>query len=185
MSDFVKYPRTQHLAGSKLQPGDEDLEQVPLSQLMASGSGGSLVWEEKIDGANAAFSFLADGTPQLQSRGHLLRGGSREAQFALFKAWVETHRAAFRTTFGHRYIVFGEWCYAKHTVFYDVLPHYFMEFDIYDRERGRFLSTRARRCMLQGLPIVSVPVIHAGEVAGESAVRRLIARAVQVGRLAQ
>src|SRR5262249_22264240 len=152
MSDFVKYPRTPHLAGSKLQPGDEDLDQVPLSHL----TGGSLVWEEKIDGANAAFSFLADGTPQIQSRGHTLRGGGREAQFALLKAWVETHRTTFRHTLRHRYIVFGEWCYAKHTVFYDALPHYFLEFDVYDRELRRFLSTPARRALLGGLPIVPV-----------------------------
>src|SRR5205807_2014548 len=29
-----------------------------------------------------------------------------------------------------RYILYGEWLYAKHTVFYTDLPHYFLEFDI-------------------------------------------------------
>jgi hypothetical protein len=176
MSDIVKYPRTQHLAGSKLQPGDEDLQQVSLSQVVSQHPAGSLVWEEKVDGANAAFSFLADGTLQLQSRGHVLRGGSREAQFALFKAWVETHRAAFWAALRSRFIVFGEWCYAKHTVFYDALPHYFLEFDVYDREQRRFLSTPVRRDMLGALPIVSVPVIHEGNVAGDGALRRLVVR---------
>ncbi len=33
-----------------------------------------------------------------------------------------------------RYIMYGEWLYAKHTVFYDNLTHYFMEFDIYDKK---------------------------------------------------
>ena len=28
---IIKYPRTPHLAGSRLQPGDEDLSQVPFS----------------------------------------------------------------------------------------------------------------------------------------------------------
>jgi hypothetical protein len=171
MSDFVKYPRTPHLVGSRLQPGDEDLEQVALSQIV----GESLVWEEKIDGANAAFSF-AGGRLQLQSRGHVLRGGAREGQFNIFKAWVETHQTAFRDAIGERYIVYGEWCYAKHTVFYDALPHFFLEFDVFDRERGLFLSTPARQLLLADLPIASVPVVHEGGAKTESAMRNLIGR---------
>jgi hypothetical protein len=162
MTDFIKYPRTPHLRGSRVQDGDHDLDQVDIADL----SGGALVWEEKVDGANAAFSFTAQGAPQLQSRGHILQGGAREGQFSLFKAWVETHRDAFRQAIATRYIVFGEWCYAKHTVFYDRLSHYFLEFDVFDREAGRFLSTPARRRLLAGLPIVPVPVVHKGAVPG-------------------
>jgi hypothetical protein len=162
MTTFIKYPRTPHLRGSRLQDGDHDLEQVDLASL----TGGVLVWEEKVDGANAAFSFDVHGAPLLQSRGHILQGGAREGQFSLFKAWVETHQDAFRQAIRTRYIVFGEWCYAKHTVFYDHLPHYFLEFDVFDRERGSFLSTPARRRVLEGLPIVPVPVVHKGAVPG-------------------
>jgi len=167
MTNFIKYPRTPHLRGSKLQEGDDDLEQVDVTSL----SGGTLVWEEKIDGANAAFSFTSHGAPQLQSRGHILQGGAREGQFSLFKAWVETHQAAFRQAITIRYIVFGEWCFAKHTVFYDRLPHYFLEFDIFDRETGNFLSTPARRRLLEGLPIVPVPVVHIGAPPSKETIR--------------
>jgi hypothetical protein len=162
MTDFIKYPRTPHLRGSKLQVGDYDLEQVDVASL----SGGTLVWEEKIDGANAAFCFTAQGEPQLQSRGHVLRGGAREGQFNLFKVWIETHQAALRQALATRYIVFGEWCYAKHTVFYDRLPHYFLEFDVFDRETRGFLSTPFRRRLLEGLPIIPVPVVHEGPLPG-------------------
>ena len=59
-----------------------------------------------------------------------------------------------------RYIMFGEWLWAKHTVFYDQLPHYWMEFDIYDREQKKFLSTAARQRLLTGLDFVhSVRVV--------------------------
>ncbi len=61
-----------------------------------------------------------------------------------------------------RYVVYGEWLYAKHTVFYNALPHYFCEFDVYDRRDGRFLSTPARRSLLTGLPITSAPVLGEG-----------------------
>jgi hypothetical protein len=55
--------------------------------------------------------------------------------------------------------MFGEWAFARHTQFYDRLPHYFFEFDILDRRTGVFLSTAARQDLLDGLPVTSVPVL--------------------------
>ena len=51
--DILKYPRTQHLQGSRLQKGDEDLSQIPFSYIKDR----HIVIEEKIDGANTAISF--------------------------------------------------------------------------------------------------------------------------------
>ena len=79
-----KYPRTPHIEGSRLQPGDEDLSQVPFESVR----GKHLVIEEKCDGANSAVSFDADGTLLLQSRGHYLTGGYRERHFNLMKHQV-------------------------------------------------------------------------------------------------
>ena len=52
--------------------------------------------------------------------------------------------------------------YAKHSVFYDALPGYFLEFDILDRERGVFLDTPSRRKLTEKLPVTSVPVLAQG-----------------------
>lgn len=153
-----KYPRTPHLEGSRLQPGDEDLSQVPFSAVR----GRRLVVEEKIDGANSALSFDENGALLLQSRGHYLTGGWRERHYNLFKLWAGIHRDAFFQVLGYRYIMYGEWMYAKHTVWYDALPHYFMEFDIYDRERGIFLDTPSRRALTERMPVASVPVLAEG-----------------------
>jgi hypothetical protein len=155
---IAKYPRTHHLEGSRLQPGDEDLSQLRYADLPA----GLLVAEEKLDGANAALSFTPAGELRLQSRGHYLVGGGRERHFAFFKAWADCHRRAFWDRLGDRHVVYGEWLYAKHTIFYDRLPHYFLEFDVLDRQTGQFLSTARRRALLAGLPIVSVPVLWQG-----------------------
>ena len=157
--DIVKYPRTPHLEGSRLQPGDEDLSQVPFSYI----KGKYIVIEEKVDGANSAISFNTDGELLLQSRGHYLTGGYRERHFNLFKQWASVHQEAFYKVLGTRYIMYGEWLYAKHTVYYDNLPHYFMEFDIYDKEKKIFLSTKARKEMLKDLPVVSVLVLAEGK----------------------
>ena len=78
---MIKYPRTPHLEGSRLQPGDEDLSQIPFSEI----AGRNLAVEEKCDGANSAVSFSADGELLLQSRGHYLTGGYRERHYALMK----------------------------------------------------------------------------------------------------
>ena len=158
-SRMIKYPRTHHLQGSRLQPGDEDLSQVPFEAIF----GRNIVIEEKIDGANSAISFDDKGTLLLQSRGHYLRGGYNERHFDLLKQWANTHRAIFYSVLGSRYIMYGEWMYAKHTVFYDALPDYFMEFDIYDRERGVFLDTDSRRALTEQMQVVhSVPVVGRG-----------------------
>lgn len=153
-----KYPRTPHLEGSRLQPGDEDLSQIRFSEI----AGRYLVVEEKCDGANSAISFSKNGELLLQSRGHYLTGGYRERHYNLMKQWANTHRDAFYQVLGSRYIMYGEWMYAKHTVFYDALPHYFLEFDIFDRVYGIFLDTPSRKKMTEQMPVVSVPVLAEG-----------------------
>ena len=169
---LIKYPRTPHLEGSRLQPGDEDLSQIPFSEI----AGKHLVVEEKCDGANAAISFDPDGGLLLQSRGHYLSGGYRERHYDLFKQWAGIHRHGLYAVLGSRYILYGEWMYAKHTVYYDLLPHYFLEFDILDRETGCFLDTPTRREMLRELPVVSVPVLKEGRFQEKEALLKLLGR---------
>lgn len=158
MPTLHKYPRTHHLEGSRLQPGDEDSQSVRFASL----AGRPLVLEEKLDGANAGICFDTAGRLWLQSRGHFLTGGARERQFDLFKRWASTHAYALRTVLGQRFVLYGEWLYAKHTIFYDRLPHYFLEFDILDTETATFLGTPERRALLSGLPVASVPVLRTG-----------------------
>jgi hypothetical protein len=158
MREIVKFPRTPHLEGSRTQRGDEDVAIVSPLDLR----GQYLVVEEKLDGANSAISFDEDGILILQSRGHVLSGGPRERQFDLFKRWANHHRATLWSLLGPRFIMYGEWLYARHTIPYDLLPHFFLEFDLLDRGSGDFLSTDRRRKVLAGGPVVSVPVLASG-----------------------
>jgi hypothetical protein len=161
MNQIFKYPRTHHIRGSRLQPGDEDLADIPFAQL----AGRHLVVEEKMDGANCAISFDSNGRLQLQSRGHYLTGGPRERQFDLLKAWASAFSSDFYAVLGDRFVMYGEWMYAKHTVFYNALRHYFLEFDILDLETSEFLSTTRRHEMLRALPMVqSVRVLKEGRM---------------------
>ena len=155
-----KYPRTPHLAGSRLQEGDDASDQVPLSAL----KGKYVVLEEKMDAANSGVSFNDGGDLLLQCRGHYLVGGGSERQFNLFKPWATAHSAVLLSTLADEWVMYGEWMHALHSVFYDQLPHYFLEFDLMERRTGRFLSTKRRREMLAGTPVVSVPPLYMGEM---------------------
>ena len=172
MTGIRKYPRTRHILDSRLQPGDEELSAAGFADI----AGRHLAVEEKVDGANAAISFDAGGNLLLQSRGHYLTGGPRERHFALLKSWANGIRDALRPVLGSRFILYGEWLYAKHTIFYDALPHYFLAFDALDREADRFLATPERRRLLAGLPVASVPVLHEGRIANPAALTALIGR---------
>src|SRR5262245_51038452 len=97
-----KYPRTRHIEGSRLGPGDEDLDSVPWSEV----DGRHLVVEEKIDGANSAVSFDAEGRLLLQSRGHYLVGGAREKHFAALKPWAQAHASALSSVLGDRFVMY-------------------------------------------------------------------------------
>jgi hypothetical protein len=156
--DLLKYPRTPHLEGSCLGPGDEDLSQVPIGALF----GLHVIVEEKVDGANCALCFNELGELFIQSRGHYLVGGPRERHFEQLKGWAATHHRVLLQVLGSRYVLYGEWLAAKHTVFYDVLPHYFLEFDVYDTKAEAFLDTHSRRDLLRRTPVVSVPVLFEG-----------------------
>ncbi len=172
-----KYPRTQHIEGSRLQAGDEDFAAVSFEEI----KGLPLVVEEKIDGANSAISFDENGELLLQSRGHYLIGGVREKHFNLFKQWAATHQQAFFNVLSDRYIMYGEWVYAKHTVFYDRLPHYFLEFDVLDRQTDRFLDTPTRRELLTSLPVESVRVLKSAAFSKPKELVSLIGHSLFIG----
>jgi hypothetical protein len=170
-AEIYKYPRTYHIVGSGLQRDDAPSDGVPFDALR----GRHFVVEEKMDGANCAVSFNANGMLRLQSRGHYLTGGPRERQFALLKQWAQRFNQQMRRVLSDRYVMYGEWVYAKHTVFYTDLPHYFLEFDILDTVAGTFLSTSRRRELLSHMPFVaSVRVLHEGTLPSAAALRDLI-----------
>lgn len=155
---LIKYPSTMHIVGSGLQKGDSK-QRVGWKQL----AGTTLAVETKIDGSNVGISFDASGNLQLQSRGDYLRGGDKH-HFDQFKVWASVHQMQLHEILADRYIMYGEWMAAKHSVYYDLLPHLFMEFDIYDRDEQVFLDSAARHAMLEGSCVVSVPIRHYGLV---------------------
>jgi len=136
---LIKYPRTRHIIGSGLQQND-DRDYAYIEELKNK----FLVIEEKIDGASTGISFC-NYELKLQCRGHFLEGKGDWPEFDQFKRWANTWKEQLFDLLEDRYIVYGEWMAAFHSVYYDLLPHYFIEFDIYDKKNRVFLSTNKRQ----------------------------------------
>jgi len=155
--DFVKYPRTPHLFGSRGTSDDKHWGERESLALLADDS---LIVEEKIDGTNVGAHFVS-GELMLQCRGHQITEGMHP-QYDLFKQWTMVKRGVLESVLGDRFIMYGEWMYARHSVHYLELPHYFFEFDVYDKDAAVFLTLQQRMEMLDGSGIETVPIEHRG-----------------------
>jgi len=160
---FIKYPRTPHIFGSMGTSDDKHLGEDESAAFIADES---LIIEEKIDGTNVGIHIGDDGEMILQCRGHLITEGMHP-QYDLFKQWCAAKRHAFDRILENRYILFGEWMYARHSVSYQRLPHFFFEFDIFDKTTGAFLTLDRRLTILEGSGIETVPVVHTGAISRE------------------
>lgn len=156
--DFVKYPRTPHLFGSK---GTDDDKHLGAEESKAFIADPSLIVEEKLDGTNVGIHFSQSGRMVLQCRGHEITEGMHP-QYDLFKQWTSVKQPVLEAMLGSQFILYGEWLYAKHSVHYRKLPHYFFEFDIYDKYNEAFLDLDTRLKMLRGTGLETVPVLHRG-----------------------
>jgi hypothetical protein len=167
--DFTKYPRTPHLFGSRGTDDDKHLGQQESLDFIADSS---LIVEEKLDGTNVGIHFTSAGRMVLQCRGHEITAGMH-AQYDLFKQWTMGKRPVLESMLEDRLLLFGEWLYARHSVHYRRLPHYFFEFDIYDKQRQVFLDLAARLKLIEGTGIITVPVVHRGPATADE-LRKLI-----------
>ncbi len=178
MSDnFFKFPSTPHL----LITNDQ---QIRADKVMTAAERQSflqqeLVVEEKIDGANLGLSFNKQGELQAQNRGSYLQLPAN-GQWKPLLAWIKKHTDTLFEELLDRYILFGEWCYAQHTVAYTALPDWFIGFDIYDKQQQCFLSTKKRDKKFDSMNISKVPLLGTGRFTLE-ALNRLLSEASAFG----
>lgn len=160
MSEFFRFPHTPHLAW--LAPGsprdDKVLSPPEVNELLA----GELVVEEKVDGANLGFSVSEDGELRAQNRGTYLTEEFCHEQFRSLWRWLAPHQHALIDALWPDRMLFGEWCVATHSVNYDLLPDWFVGFDVYDRAAQQFWSTTRRNKLLQSLGLAPVPHLARG-----------------------
>ncbi len=103
--------------------------------------------QEKVDGANMGISWK-DG-PILRNRSHILKKGYIEKntpaklQFRPAWNWLHKHEEEIKMISDLCYspiTIYGEWMFAKHSIYYDKLPDLFLAYDIWSVEDREFLS---------------------------------------------
>jgi len=156
---FFKFPTTPHLVtlGGVDIRSDKVMSDVEREAFLQH----DLVVEEKVDGSNIGISFSVEGSLKVQNRGDYLQLPA-SGQWKKLDEWLHLHAERLFDHLIDQYILFGEWCYAKHSIFYNQLPDWFLGFDIYDKIIGRFLSTIRRDRFLESMNIAGVPVIAHG-----------------------
>ena len=175
-----KFPRTPHLIDVGAATEDDLHADFAVFANVVSGSTISanesqsravttISITEKIDGANMGFSLSSDRARILvQNRSHYVNPSSHE-QFKKLGAWLSAHEADLREVlerdpyFAERYILYGEWMYATHSIPYSNLPDWFLAYDLYDRSTQTFVDRRTLEVLLDGTGIKLVPLVYQGE----------------------
>ena len=152
----MKYPRTPHLPGS---PGlsKDDRRIVDVRTLL-----GDVVVTEKMDGSNLCMT-----RDDVFSRSH--SGAPRHPSFDLAKAL----HAGRRFSIPESISVFGEWCFAVHSIEYNVLPDYFLVFAVLERDET-WLSWDAVEDFAERLDFPTAPIMFEGRLASVGDVDRLV-----------
>jgi ATP-dependent RNA circularization protein (DNA/RNA ligase family) len=178
MTAFFRFPHTAHLAWlGEGQPRDDKLLSPDEAGVLLSGE---VVVEEKVDGANIGFSTGEDGNLRAQSRGSYIDLDRAHQQFRPLRGWLLARESALLDALGPDRMLFGEWCYAVHSVVYERLPDWFLGFDVYDRSVGTFWDSSRRDALLTSLGLHPAPRIAQGHFTIE-AIERLLSSASQVG----
>lgn len=158
-NSFIKFPRTPHLfwLGRTPPRGDKLLTPAEAEELLRQ----PVTLEEKVDGACIGISVALTGELRVQNRGSYL-DSIAHPQFRPLWPWLAAHEKVLRDTLAPEWILFGEWCYAQHSVYYDTLSDWFLAFDVYDRQTARFWSRERRNELAARGGIATVPFLGYG-----------------------
>ncbi len=161
-SDFFKFPSTPHLAVL----GNNDVRDDKCFSLQERDNflKNEIIIEEKVDGANLGFSFNNSGNLICQNRGSILVYPFA-GQWKKLNEWIEPRLDSLFEILEEHLVLFGEWCYAHHSIRYDSLPDWFIAFDVYDRQEERFYSVQRRNQLIEKINMKHVPLVATGHFA--------------------
>jgi ATP-dependent RNA circularization protein (DNA/RNA ligase family) len=145
------------------QGKDEARDDKVLSPQEASDLlSGVVLVEEKVDGANVGLSLSDGRVLRAQNRGAYIDRQTCHPQFRPLFRWLDDRRHSLRDALDPNIILFGEWCYAVHSVRYTKLPDWFLAFDVYDRHRDEFWSAVRRDELTDMIGLSRVPKVGQG-----------------------
>jgi hypothetical protein len=159
--DSPKYNRTFHFPFS---PGATNDDKIASS--MDRLIGVPIVITEKLDGSNTSLEY--DGC---YARTHA--GPPTHASFDRLKA---LHASVKHLILEHTQL-FGEWCYAKHSIEYSELPGYFLLFNVRylnDDDPPNWGAWWEVETWAEEIGVPTVPVLFKGTVSSEKELKDLV-----------
>ena len=156
----AKFPRICHLPWS---PGgtNDDKRLQSVDHFL----GDHLVFTEKLDGSNLCMT-----RSDLFARSH--SGPPAHPSFDLAKAL----HAQIRWSIPGWFSVFGEWCYAVHSIEYEALPAYFHVFGVRNDDSGEWSSWDHLGVMCKSWGLTRVPLLHQSHVSSAKELQDLVER---------
>jgi hypothetical protein len=142
MSPYVKYPRTFHLPWSESYTRDDKF----LSTVSYFNKK-EVVVTEKMDGENTTCYQDHIHARSLDSKDHPSRH------------WMKSFHSSFAHTIPKGWRVCGENVFAKHSIFYNSLPSYFLVFSVWD-EKNECLSWTDTISFCNDRGLLTVPVLY-------------------------
>ncbi|RDJ35084.1 MAG: 2'-5' RNA ligase [Crenarchaeota archaeon] len=141
--NYVKYPRTKHLPFSQTVTTDDKM--LDSTEHFV---GKHVVVSEKLDGENTTLYCDYIHARSIDSKHHNSRN------------WVKNLHGEIGVDIPFGYRVCGENLYAKHSIFYDSLPSYFLMFSIW--HENTCLSWDETEDWADLLGIKTVPILYEG-----------------------
>jgi ATP-dependent RNA circularization protein (DNA/RNA ligase family) len=162
MKDFCKFPHTPHLIwlGEGIPRSDKVMTSTEVGHFLA----GEVVVEEKVDGSNLGIFVDTEGRLRAQSRGNYLAPGRSHAQWNPLWSWLAQREDTLQEGLAEDLMLFGEWCYARHSIAYDALPDWFLGFDVFDTRSRQFWSVTRRNRWLHERLLNPVPEVKRGRL---------------------
>lgn len=137
-----EYPRIPHLDKKISNMTHDDIQIEDKIQFPITG------WvQEKLDGASMGVSWTSG--PVIRNRNNILKKGyikketPAKLQFRSSWNWLHAHNKDIQKlskSLMTPITVYGEWLYAKHSIYYDKLPDLFIAYDIYIPEDDEWLA---------------------------------------------
>eukprot|EP01130_Rhizamoeba_saxonica_P017999 TRINITY_DN8893_c0_g1_i1.p1 TRINITY_DN8893_c0_g1~~TRINITY_DN8893_c0_g1_i1.p1 ORF type:complete len:230 (+),score=43.52 TRINITY_DN8893_c0_g1_i1:13-702(+) len=157
---FVKFPRTHHIidAGGSAVTRDDLVMSNDDKEFFFSNT---VRLEEKIDGSNLGISIDENYNIIYQNRSKIVTSATASQWKGLDK-WLTDHPGVWEVLTSPDIILFGEWCFAVHSIHYTKLPDYFIAFDIYLKSEQKFVCREELERRLEGSGIPIIRVIDSG-----------------------
>lgn len=141
-----KYPRTPHLPWSP--GGTSDDKKIKSIDYFLDKN---IIIPEKMDGSNVC----------LQSNNCFARSHSSQPNHPSFDAFKSLH-SQVKHLIPDNLQIFGEWLFAKHSIYYDNLPSWLMIFGVRDLKNKTWASWEEVALWGQELKVATVPLLFEG-----------------------